>query len=133
MHRFTRPASAIVALCINLFVGSNVLARDDGRYANSPLKFWFDQLASGKGFCCSFADAPVCLMLTGTHRTAVIAFGSVANGYSYLTQQSCLSRTALAWPWCGVYGRGRGNKDPLLHARRGSVAMNVYAPELLAA
>jgi hypothetical protein len=32
------------------------LARDDGRYANSPLKLWFDQLASGKGLCCSFAD-----------------------------------------------------------------------------
>jgi hypothetical protein len=32
------------------------LARDDGRYANSPLKSWFDQLASGKGLCCSFAD-----------------------------------------------------------------------------
>jgi len=31
-------------------------ARDDGRYANSPLKSWFDQLASGKGLCCSFAD-----------------------------------------------------------------------------
>jgi hypothetical protein len=32
------------------------LARDDGRYANSPLKSWFDQLASGRGLCCSFAD-----------------------------------------------------------------------------
>jgi hypothetical protein len=33
-----------------------VPARDDGRYANSPLKSWFDRLASGKGLCCSFAD-----------------------------------------------------------------------------
>jgi len=32
-------------------------ARDlEGRYANSPLKAWFDQLASKKGLCCSFAD-----------------------------------------------------------------------------
>jgi hypothetical protein len=31
-------------------------ARDDGRYANSPLQSWFDDLASGKGLCCSFAD-----------------------------------------------------------------------------
>ena len=29
---------------------------DDGRYANSSLKAWFDHLASGKGLCCSFAD-----------------------------------------------------------------------------
>jgi len=32
-------------------------ARDpDGRYANSPLKQWFDTLRSGKGPCCSDAD-----------------------------------------------------------------------------
>lgn len=31
-------------------------ARDDGRYAQSPLKGWFDQLKSGKGLCCSDAD-----------------------------------------------------------------------------
>jgi hypothetical protein len=31
-----------------MFVASGVSARDpDGRYANSPLKQWFDQLASG--------------------------------------------------------------------------------------
>jgi hypothetical protein len=35
---------------------SPVHARDDGRYANSPLKAWFDQLRSGKGSCCSDAD-----------------------------------------------------------------------------
>jgi hypothetical protein len=49
---FGLPLSMIVAL----IVGS-VTARDlDGRYANSPLKPWFDQLASGKGLCCSIAD-----------------------------------------------------------------------------
>ncbi len=31
-------------------------ARDNGRYADSALKSWFDSLASGKGPCCSFAD-----------------------------------------------------------------------------
>ena len=29
---------------------------DDGRYAQSPLKSWFDSLRSGKGLCCSDAD-----------------------------------------------------------------------------
>jgi hypothetical protein len=38
------------------FVTSSVRARDDGRYANSPLKSWFDSLRSGKGPCCSDAD-----------------------------------------------------------------------------
>ena len=31
-------------------------ARDDGRYAGSNLKQWFDGLHSGKGLCCSVAD-----------------------------------------------------------------------------
>ena len=56
MHRLTGSALAVVALCMNAFVPSYLLARDDGRFANSPLKQWFDQLASGKGLCCSFAD-----------------------------------------------------------------------------
>jgi hypothetical protein len=44
--------STIVASLIG-----GVAARDlDGRYANSPLKSWFDHLASGRGLCCSFAD-----------------------------------------------------------------------------
>jgi hypothetical protein len=56
MHRLTVPALAAVALCVNAFAPSQLLAHDDGQFANSPLKAWFDQLASGKGLCCSFAD-----------------------------------------------------------------------------
>jgi hypothetical protein len=44
----------LVALLLGL--GSSAFARDDGRYANDPLKTWFDHLASNKGLCCSFAD-----------------------------------------------------------------------------
>src|SRR5260370_17140098 len=45
-----------LGLVVASFIGS-VTARDlDGRYANSPLKSWFDHLASGKGLCCSMAD-----------------------------------------------------------------------------
>jgi hypothetical protein len=57
MRRLTGPIVATAALCTTMFIASGVSARDpDGRYANSPLKQWFDQLASGKGLCCSFAD-----------------------------------------------------------------------------
>lgn len=42
---------------ISLLLVSPALARDpDGRYANSPLKEWFNTLQSGKGLCCSVAD-----------------------------------------------------------------------------
>ena len=57
MRKLIGPTVAMVALCMTVFFAGGVSARDpDGRYANSPLKQWFDQLASGKGLCCSFAD-----------------------------------------------------------------------------
>jgi hypothetical protein len=38
-------------------IRSNPLnARDDGRFTNSPLREWFDRLASRNGLCCAFAD-----------------------------------------------------------------------------
>jgi hypothetical protein len=52
-------ASLRLGLVILLSVTTARLAqaRDpDGRYANSPLKQWFDGLRSGKGPCCSDAD-----------------------------------------------------------------------------
>lgn len=56
MHRLTLAALAVLALCTNVVVSGQLLAHDDGRFADSPLKPWFDHLASGKGLCCSFAD-----------------------------------------------------------------------------
>ena len=56
MHRLTAFVLMAVALCMLVFARTGVSARDDGRYANSPLKPWLDQLASKKGLCCSFAD-----------------------------------------------------------------------------
>jgi hypothetical protein len=46
------------AMTIALLAGlsNSAFARDDGRYANEPLKFWFDNLTSSNGKCCSFAD-----------------------------------------------------------------------------
>ncbi len=53
----------LVALGVVFVVGDRVAApgrvdaRDlDGRYANSPLKEWFESLRSDKGPCCSDAD-----------------------------------------------------------------------------
>jgi len=53
MHKL---AVALTALCVTVVVPHHSYARDDGRFANSPLKPWFDLLASEKGLCCSFAD-----------------------------------------------------------------------------
>jgi hypothetical protein len=51
-----RLTNLAVALYLTTLVSNRLNARDDGRFANSPLKTWFDRLASGKGLCCSFAD-----------------------------------------------------------------------------
>ena len=45
MHTLTGRILAAVALCVLVFVPRNLAARDDGRFANSPLKAWFDKLA----------------------------------------------------------------------------------------
>lgn len=48
---------ASVVLLIMALTIHHAGARDlDGRYAQSPLKQWFDQLKSGRGPCCSDAD-----------------------------------------------------------------------------
>jgi len=50
-------ALAIIVLGLVMLHVSRAHGRDlDGRYAQSPLKPWFDQLKSGKGLCCSIAD-----------------------------------------------------------------------------
>lgn len=50
--RVSVPLSLVALLSV-----AAAQARDpDGRYANSPLKEWFDGLRSGKGPCCSDAD-----------------------------------------------------------------------------
>ncbi len=54
MHRLT--IWLVVLFYLSTSVPDCLFARDDGRFANSPLKQWFDELASGNGLCCSFAD-----------------------------------------------------------------------------
>ena len=41
------------ALVVALLVGLSIaaFARDDGRYADDPLKYWFDHLSDGAGEC----------------------------------------------------------------------------------
>lgn len=56
-----RAAPCVILAVAVLAAGlaGSVRARDDGRYAGSPLKPWFDHLSSGKGLCCSDADGAV--------------------------------------------------------------------------
>lgn len=50
------PLRIIACAAAGVMLAAPAFGHDDGRYANSPLKSWFDSLRSGKGLCCSFAD-----------------------------------------------------------------------------
>jgi hypothetical protein len=55
-----RWISLFALLVATAMVTSPVVGRDlDGRYKDSPLRDWFEHLASRKGLCCSFADGYV--------------------------------------------------------------------------
>ena len=51
--------SAVTLLGLTALLATSALARDDGRFANSPLKPWFESLRSEYGQCCSDADGYV--------------------------------------------------------------------------
>ena len=51
MYRLT---AAVAMVCTTVFAPNHLYARDDGRFANSPLKEWFDHLASRNKLCCAF-------------------------------------------------------------------------------
>ena len=56
MRRIHKIAFGMASIYFTMIIISHAFARDDGRYAGSPLKDWFDNLTSNKGLCCSMAD-----------------------------------------------------------------------------
>jgi hypothetical protein len=61
MAKFIEPFVSGVILCCAalsplLFSGLGHARDPEGKYAKSPLKQWFDSLASRRGLCCSVAD-----------------------------------------------------------------------------
>jgi len=85
------------------------MGRDlDGRYANSPLKPWFEQLKSRNGTCCSDADGYVVEDADWEARTVTIACACQSTptpkswfGSMYQTIPSSLSIIRPGGPWSG--------------------------------
>jgi hypothetical protein len=85
------------------------LARDDGRYADSPLKLWFDQLASGKGLCCSFADGFQVENVDwdtqdGHYRVRLYGEWIVVPDNAVVTEPNKFG-PAVVWPYMGTDGQ----------------------------
>lgn len=101
--------TAAVALIASaaVFAGS-AMARDDGRYANSPLKSWFDSLRSGKGPCCSDADGSVVSDIDweskdGHYRVRLWGQWIDVPDDAVITEPNRAGRT-MVWPMWGTLG-----------------------------
>jgi hypothetical protein len=88
--------------------GAVVQARDDGRYAHSPLKPWFEGLKSGKGLCCSDADGfavsdPDWESKDGHYRVRVDNEWVDVPADAVITEPNRYGRT-MVWPTKGTLG-----------------------------
>src|SRR5690348_6127775 len=103
-----RLTNLAVALYLTTLVSNQLNARDDGRFANSPLKPWFDRLASGKGLCCSFADGATVRLNVRKEcdlDEAWQPFNPLASHTQIARAGVALSRAARGVP--SLYRRGR--------------------------
>ena len=80
-----RLTMAVAVVCVTVFVPHHSHARDDGRFANSPLKEWFDRLASRNGLCCAFADGVSVQDVDWARKMVTIAYEFRENGLRCLT------------------------------------------------
>ena len=109
-RRSNGTALQIAGVALLLSLGSHAgHARDDGRYANSPLKQWFDGLRSGKGPCCSDADGyavsdPDWESKNGHYRVRIEGEWYDVPDEALITEPNRAGRT-MVWPikgWGGM-------------------------------
>src|SRR5258708_26029714 len=99
--------SVAVAISAGALIGS-AMARDDGRYAGSPLKPWFDPIKSGKGLCCSDADGfavsdPDWESKDGRYRVRLEGEWIMVRDDAVITEPNRAGRT-MVWPVKGSQG-----------------------------
>ena len=101
------------AFAVALLVFEPAFARDpDGRFANSPLKPWFEKLWSGKGPCCSDADGNVVLdtdweTKDGHYRVRIRDKWWDVPAEAVITEPNKVGRT-MVWP---IYFWSSGSLD----------------------
>ena len=109
-RRGSRTTLRIVCAALLLALVSQFShARDDGQYANSPLKPWFDSLKSGKGPCCSDADGyavadPDWESKSGHYRVRIEGEWVDVPDDAVITEPNRAGRT-MVWPikgWGGL-------------------------------
>jgi len=101
-------AVALTALCVTVVVPNHSHARDDGRFFNSPLKEWFDRLASRNGLCCAFADGVSVQDVDwdtqdGHYRVRIQGEWIVVPDAAVVTEPNRFG-PAVVWPYNDRYG-----------------------------
>jgi hypothetical protein len=99
---------AVMMVWIAMFVPSRLYARDDGRFTNSPLKEWFDRLASRNGLCCAFADGVSVQDVDwdsqeGHYRVRIYGQWFVVPDAAVVTEPNRFG-PAVVWPYHDRYG-----------------------------
>jgi hypothetical protein len=103
------PLKLGLAVLLSVTVANVGHARDpDGRYADSPLKQWFDSLKSGKGPCCSDADGTAISdadweSSAGHYRVRIEDAWVEVPDEAVITEPNRVGRT-MVWPIRGYGG-----------------------------
>jgi hypothetical protein len=107
--RWKTPLRMVLVVLLTSTSMHLVHARDpDGRYANSPLKQWFDSLRSGKGPCCSDADGSAVSDVDweskdGHYRVRLEGEWVDVPDEAVITEPNRIGRT-MVWPIRGYMG-----------------------------
>ena len=104
-----RNLLTILFALVSLLAAGLVWARDDGRYANSPLKGWFDNLRSNRGLCCSNADGvaiadPDWDAKDGHYRVRLDGVWIDVPDDAVIKEPNRAGRT-MVWPTTGALGK----------------------------
>jgi hypothetical protein len=99
---------AVIIIWTVMFVPSCLYARDDGRFTYSPLKEWFDRLASKNGLCCAFADGVSVQDVDwdsqeGHYRVRLYGRWFVVPDAAVVTEPNRFG-PAVVWPYNDRYG-----------------------------
>ena len=103
------PLRIALVVMLTATAAHSAHARDpDGRYANSPLKQWFDSLKSGKGPCCSDADGTAVSDVdwessNGHYRVRIEGEWVEVPDDAVITEPNRVGRT-MVWPIRGYGG-----------------------------
>jgi hypothetical protein len=97
-----------ILIALILFPSASLMARDDGRYSNSPLKPWFDSLRSNLGPCCSDADGVIVAdpdweSKDGHYRVRLDGEWIMVPDEAVITEPNRAGRT-MVWPIKGSWG-----------------------------